>query len=136
MRPPPARFRIAASNQELGGSLTVTPLSWADSNGRVEIVQILVDRQDANVNSHDILDRTTLYYAAIMGHGEKVVKVLLGDGRIDFNFRDDEYKTPLLFAVYRGHQTVVRILLEDERVETQCRGGIRANGASYGGLST
>ena len=42
---------------------------------------------------------------------EEAVKALLGGERMDVNFRDDGYETPLLLAIYRGHKAIVQLLL-------------------------
>jgi len=97
-----------------------TPLVEAAESGQANMVRLFVGRDNVDVNSQDVLDKTALCYAAECGHHE-VVRALLGDDRTDRNFPTPEGWTPLHLAAGRGHHLVVEALLGDERVDINAR---------------
>jgi ankyrin repeat protein len=53
-----------------------------------------------------------------------VVKLLLENDGVDLNFKDTDGRTPLLYAVARGHEAVVQLLLKKGAdVESKSRSG-------------
>ncbi|KAJ5900362.1 uncharacterized protein N7473_004432 [Penicillium subrubescens] len=100
-----------------------TPLSWAAQRGQRQIVEILLDCEDGckvDMNSKDGKysifsdsspgERTPLSYAAAMGH-EEVVVLLIKRGA-DVDYCDRGGWSALARAVFRGHVSTVRVLLE------------------------
>ncbi|KAL6693023.1 ankyrin repeat-containing domain protein [Trichoderma pleuroticola] len=85
-----------------------TPLSWAAENGYIEVLRLLLMREDADANLKDADCRTPLSRAAEKGHAE-VVDVLLRHGA-DANLADGDGMTPLWRAVENVHKQVVRRL--------------------------
>jgi hypothetical protein len=85
---------------------TATPLGYAASYGRTDVVEFLLSNK-AEVNARDINGQTPLFYAALQGH-EDVVQVLLAHGA-DVDAKDKNGQTPLYNAV--SHRDVVEVLL-------------------------
>ncbi|OBT78240.1 hypothetical protein VF21_03031 [Pseudogymnoascus sp. 05NY08] len=97
-----------------------TPLSWAATEGQVEIVKLLVERDDVEVDSKDLNGRTPLSWAARWGH-EATTKLLVGLDGVDADTKDKTGKTPLSWASYEGHRVVAEILLEREDVKIDAK---------------
>jgi ankyrin repeat protein len=89
------------------------------------------DRVVANVDLEDSERRTPLFHAAARGHGE-IVKLLLGTGKVDVDFKSHSH-TPLSIAAAYGREDVVKMLLEakdSEKVATLVRkAGLRESRA-------
>jgi hypothetical protein len=85
---------------------TATPLGYAASYGRTDVVEFLLANK-AEVNARDLNGQTPLFYAALQGH-EDVVQVLLAHGA-DVDAKDKNGQTPLYNAV--SHRDVVEVLL-------------------------
>lgn len=89
-----------------------TPLHVAASQGKEEIVQMLVSAQ-SNLNAQEENKRTRLtplHLAAQKGYPE-IVRILLKGGA-ERDSRDCRGRTPLYYAVSHRHEETVRILLE------------------------
>jgi len=92
-----------------------TPLAWAAHNGHVDVVKILLGREEVDPDKLDIDGHTPLSLAAWGGH-EGVVKILLGREEVNPDKPNNNGQTPLSLAAWDGHEGVVRILLEREEV--------------------
>ena len=88
-----------------------TPLSLAAEYGHESIVQMLIKRDDVDINAKDNHERTPLSLAAMDGH-EAVVRLLIERGDVDINSKDNTGRIPLSWAAMRGHEAVVRLLIE------------------------
>ncbi|KAA8901721.1 hypothetical protein FN846DRAFT_112191 [Sphaerosporella brunnea] len=95
----------------------LSPLQVAALNGHIEVVKLLLQREDVDVNSQDKEGRTPLLWA--MANGEDgVVKLLLEREDVDVNLQDRRYgQTPLSCAAKKGCDGVVKLLLEREDVD-------------------
>ena len=94
-----------------------TPLSWAAARGHEAVVQLLIERNDVDVNAKANDGRTPLSWAARNGHGA-VVRLLIERNDVDVNAKDSGYgQTPLLWAARSGHEAVVRLLIERSDVD-------------------
>lgn len=94
-----------------------TPLYYAAQHGNKRLVEVLIDRGNADVNwSNPDNHMTPLAVAAENNHAD-VVNVLLKVGSIDADARDKLDETPLFYAARNGHQDVVRLLLEKSGVD-------------------
>jgi ankyrin repeat protein len=120
-----------------------TPLWWAAKNGHEAIVKRLLDTGKVEVDSKDTRNgRTPLSRAAENGH-EAVVKLLLETGKVEIDSKDiwdplsppplrtrdglpplsreAHGMTPLSWAAARGHEAVVKLLLETGKVEVDSK---------------
>ena len=97
-----------------------TPLAVAAAKGHVEVVTVLLARNDVDPNRRGINRRTPLSYAAERGH-ETVVKILLAQDDVDIEVKDYKGRTPLSFAAEKGHETVVKMLLAQDEVDIEAK---------------
>ena len=81
----------------------------------LEVVKLLIEREDLQVNQPMKNGKTPLYVAAKNGH-DKVVKLLLEIGDIDVNQVDKNGWTALTWAACFGHFDVAKLLLQREDV--------------------
>jgi len=88
----------------------LTPLSWAAGNGYGVIVNLLLKKDDVDIDLKDSqYGRTPLWWAAQNGH-DAVVKLLLETGNVDVDTKDEYGQTPLWWAAQNGHDAVVKLL--------------------------
>ena len=92
-----------------------TPLHFACSWGRFEIVRLLLDN-GAKANGKTDSGETPLHAAANGKYGSqedgvRVAKLLLARG-VDANIRDNDERTPLHVASGYGKLEIVRLLLD------------------------
>ena len=95
-----------------------TALTWAAIKGDEEVVQMLLKREDVDLDQADPYYRgTPLSWAAGGGH-EGIVKMLLEREEVDPDHVDTRFggQTPLSWAAEGGHLGVVKMLLEREEV--------------------
>ena len=69
----------------------------AAGRGHEAIVQLLIDRDDVDIDAKDKFGMTPLSQAAQRGH-EAIVRLLIARGDVDINSKDISGKTPLLLA--------------------------------------
>lgn len=98
--------------EDRGYPCDTTPLIYAASMGRKEIVEFLISR-GANLNAQVVYYQqfkgcTALHFAAWSGHKE-VVQLLLKAGA-KYDIKDAKGKTPLAYAVMCQKKDVIRIL--------------------------
>ncbi|KAK0219365.1 hypothetical protein EDD85DRAFT_961104 [Armillaria nabsnona] len=104
------------------------PLGVAAQEGHLEMVKVLLARDDVDVNETDPERRyrTPLMEAARNGHPEvvraileserRVVRILLAQPGIEATTWDENYESPLMVAAGRGHSDIVRMFLEREDI--------------------
>ena len=90
-----------------------TPLIAAALKGHVDTVEVLLQREDVDVNVACKDGATPLLLAAQNGHGKTVEALLKKDG-IDVNKPRKNGDTPLSRAEHNGHEKVVNLLLADQ----------------------
>ena len=90
-------------------------LHCASFFGIVEVVATLIEMECYDVNEGDFMGCTPLAWAARSGHKE-VVKILVGQGKVNPDVRDDSGRTPLSHAAGGGSEGVVKLLFEREEV--------------------
>lgn len=88
-----------------------TPLSWAASNGQVEMVSYLLNTGKVDVESRCPRWRTPLHHAAERGH-VGVMEALLTIAGADINAHDLQNRTPLHLAVAETEGHAVQWLLD------------------------
>ncbi|KAF3403072.1 Serine/threonine-protein phosphatase 6 regulatory ankyrin repeat subunit C [Talaromyces pinophilus] len=89
-----------------------TALSLAAARGHVAVVQLLLSRDDVDVNSVDHWGRTPLSWASAAGQ-DAVVGLLISHKNIKVNLSDDQGRTPLFWAVVNEHEGVMLELLRE-----------------------
>jgi len=82
--------------------------------GDPEIVREFLRLPDVDVNLPITAKATPFFIACQEGHVD-VVRLLLGDQRIDPILADRDDVTPLFMAAQKGHVEIVKMLLEDPR---------------------
>ncbi|XP_062591233.1 uncharacterized protein LOC134252746 [Saccostrea cucullata] len=95
---------------DLSDEMNRTPLHEACQNNHSECVKVLLEA-GVNPNPTDWRGATPLHYACEKGH-ETIVNMLLHSDHVDVSIQDDSGKTPLMTAIYRNRQRVVRVLLQ------------------------
>ncbi|KAF1997664.1 ankyrin, partial [Amniculicola lignicola CBS 123094] len=91
-----------------------TPLHMAARKGYEEIVSLFINKPGIDLDRRTIKGKTALLFAAKHGHVE-IVRRLLAKGGVDINTRASGL-TPLLGAIYCGHEQVVEALLQNENI--------------------
>ncbi|CUS09244.1 unnamed protein product [Tuber aestivum] len=107
-----------------------TLLALAATNGLFEAVELLMDRDDVDVNSTDTGNNTPLHMAVEVGDYE-VVQLLMDDERVDVNRPNNNNRTPLHIAVMMGHDEVVRLLLEHSEININSKDKLGWTPLSY-----
>ncbi|KAI7902177.1 26S proteasome non-ATPase regulatory subunit 10-like protein [Cokeromyces recurvatus] len=100
--------------------------------GKLFIVQQMIEKDDTLVNSFDNDGRNAIHWAASGGHVD-IVDYLLNKGAM-INSQDKEAGwTPLLIAVSAGHTNVVKLLLDkgaDPSIENETKQSVLHYAAS------
>ncbi len=109
-------LEILLSRPESEGQHSLpTALYWASRNGNYESVIRLL--QTAVEPDSKLIDRQSpLCIAAQLGHLE-VVKALVADDRVNFNFEGRDRRSPLSMAAGSGNIELAKFLLSDERIK-------------------
>lgn len=106
----------------------VTPIACAAQEGKLEIVQYLVQAgNDLNggPNVQDSTGRTPLHYACLKGR-DQIVRYLCTEGKADVNILDNSGETCLIVACKNGHKSIVSFLMEQGYdITTSTSGGRR-----------
>ena len=97
-----------------------TPLCYAASNGKVEVVKELLSMPGIGVNIAQKTGATPLFFAAFHRHVE-VVKLLLAVSGINVNPKALEGMTPLHMAVQQGYEEIVKHLLAAPNINIEAR---------------
>ena len=114
-------------NREVDGT---TALYFASQKGHVEVVQLLLARQDVEVNENTHDGATALYIASQKGHIE-VVRLLLARQDVDVNSTHKYCGfTALIIAAQYGHADVLQLLLARQDVEVN-KDDVRGRTALY-----
>lgn len=90
--------------------IKATPLSQAARNFHVGMVRTLI-KHKADITSRHLYDRTAIHHVAGQGHAE-IAKILVEEGKIDIEIKDEDGLTTLYFGCLWGHHDVVQMLLE------------------------
>ena len=129
----------------------VTPAHLAVQYGNVGVLQVLLGLPDVNPNSRATGTLDTPLTLAIAHNMVDIVKVLLGNAKVDPNLgksyetvheivKESDYcdfsMTPLSISAFRGQETIARLLLADERVDVNHRGGQALHAAIRGAKMT
>ena len=93
-----------------------TALSLAVMNGRVAVVQFLIEQDDVQIDLKVDWGQTPLSSAAARGH-ESVVRLLIERDDVQINSKDGTDRTPLSWAARRGHEAIVRLLIQRDDID-------------------
>lgn len=94
-----------------------TPLCVAAACGHESVIELLLTRQEIDVNFPTTSRCTPIFAAAIGGH-TAVVEQFLARDEIDLNFPNEDGCTPLFGAAAGGHAAVVKQLLALPQTDT------------------
>jgi|688.fasta_scaffold349658_2 ankyrin repeat protein len=111
-------------NVNVKGNNKVTPLILASQQGKLDVVEDLLDR-GAGVNDVMTDGKTALLMACKNGHTE-IVKILMAKGA-DQSLKSTG-KSPRDVAIINGHTEIVKILdsySSDRKISPKIRGGKR-----------
>ena len=97
-----------------------SPLSWAAEGGHEVVMQLLMERNDVDLNSRDTNGWTPLSWAAQKGH-EAAVRLLIGRSDTDINCKDMDGRTPLSWAAQKGHEAIVQLLIGRSDIDINCK---------------
>lgn len=114
---------------DIGNMYRNTPIHAACYQGRVEVMQFLLDPsrkgQELIVPDHllkqNMFSETALHAAATNGQSPLLVRTLLQQGKVFVNVQGDDGHTPLHSACWNGNLEATRLLLEhggDIRIKT------------------
>jgi len=103
-----ALYITAGMDLEAAGEGGMTPLLWATFNGAEEVAECLLDN-GASCSVRDRNGNTALHWAAFNGLVELSRKLL---GKISVDTKALSGWTPLFNAIARGHEDVVKLLLD------------------------
>ena len=95
-----------------------TGLVEAARAGHAEVVEMLVVREDCDLNIRDRDGDTPLSHACCCGHYD-VVKVLLSVPGLDINTSDMDLVSPLHKAIANNHLDVVELLLKQPDIKAR-----------------
>jgi hypothetical protein len=115
------RLLRAGARIDLEDNIKGTALSYAICSGHNDMLKLLFKKgTEAGSEDHT---RMVLLLSAAEKNDEGVVRLLLETGKIDFEFKDRNGRTPLVCAVERGGVAVVQLLLA-EGVKTDYKNNI------------
>ena len=104
-------------NPNLQDNEGCTPLLIASEKGYCDVVQSLASDSRVDLNLADGGGRTPFYRASYCGYFD-IVEFFLANKSVDPNRESVEHKSsPLLVAVARNFHEVVRVMIEDERID-------------------
>ncbi|PIG82975.1 ankyrin [Aspergillus arachidicola] len=89
-------------------------LPWVASRGLTKMVELALDSQGFDPNSHDAEFRAALHHSVGRRHYD-LVKLLLQHNDMSPNREDHKGRTPLILAIESGDQFLFHLLLDDPR---------------------
>ncbi|RTE84351.1 hypothetical protein BHE90_001156 [Fusarium euwallaceae] len=93
------------------------PLTLAVREGHVTVMRQLLDKNQIGLDSMDDLGDGPIFADAVSAGSMAVVKLLMGEYKVNINSRDKKGRTPLSIALHMGHKNVASLLLADDRVD-------------------
>lgn len=93
-----------------------TPLSWAVSEGHIEVVKQLLEKDGVDLNSKDNHDRTPLSWAVEMNHTQ-ILSMLLDKDEIDINVKTKSGWTPFGRAINKRQVETVKLMLRKDSLD-------------------
>ena len=99
-----------------------TPLSWAVSEGHIEVVRLLLEKDGVDFNLKDNRGLTPFAWAVEMNHTQ-IVKILLEKSEIDINVKNKKDWTPFAMAIVRRQFEIVKLMLEKDNLDLNSQNG-------------
>lgn len=112
--PTTPRHQVSA----ISGAIDRTPLAWAASWGRYDVVQLLLNVKSVDPNRQDREGMTPLMLASTGGR-EQTVRLLLDSHAVDPNIQDHKGNTALSHAAKNGYVEVIQLLLDNHAVNSR-----------------
>ncbi len=106
----------SGANINIKNDIGDSPLIWAASNGKPEIVKLLLSHQDIDVNVKNDLGTSPLIFAVKTDKPE-IVKLLLAHEDINVNAKNNFGISPLILAVEDCKPEIVKLLLAHEKIK-------------------
>ena len=97
-----------------------TPLLHAAVQGHVEIVRLLLARDDVDMNSEDKDGRSPLWYGIDKGHLE-VVRLFFAQGDVDVHSRDKDGRSLLSYAAESKNSNIVAQFLAQGDIDVNSK---------------
>ncbi|KAF2901038.1 hypothetical protein ILUMI_05150 [Ignelater luminosus] len=88
-----------------------TPLHWSVIEGSLDILKLLIAKE-TDLNIVDIHKRTALHYAIIVRPQQQIEIVSELLLKAIFDIRDENGRTPFIWAAYLGYDECVKLFLE------------------------
>ncbi|KAJ4161523.1 uncharacterized protein LMH87_007559 [Akanthomyces muscarius] len=98
-----------------------TPLTLAIAEGKTEVVQKLLERDDIEVNGVRGFDYGLPIFEACKREDLEILQMLLASENIDVNATDNCGRTALHLAAENRHVAAIQALLDDGRVDKQAQ---------------
>jgi ankyrin repeat protein len=92
-----------------------TALIWASEEGHVEIVKMLLEKDNIDINQIDEYGYTAFLWA--FGNDHRDIAQMLEDKNIDINQKDIYGDNALITASVKGHEVIVKMLLEKDNID-------------------
>jgi len=99
-----------------------TTLSFLAELGDEVLFHLVLEMDEADINSKDGDERTPLSWAAAEGY-DAIVKLLLDTGKVDVDSKDGNERTPLSWAAAEGCDAIVKLLLDTGKVDVNSKDG-------------
>ena len=94
-------------NLQIGGY--VTPLMIAAYTGQIDVVLLLLEKQECDINLENRYGETAIFFAADHGHADIINHLIVNGAKYD---KIAEFgNTPLMYGCNKGHLDVVKALV-------------------------
>ena len=97
-----------------------TPLMTAALLGHVELLELLLARDDVLVNITDVCGRTALFNA-VYHRREQTTAILLARADVDPNIQNETGTVPLMEAILNRNLAIARLLLARQDIDPNCK---------------
>eukprot|EP00890_Picochlorum_soloecismus_P002948 jgi/Picsp_1/3654/NSC_06491-R1_ankyrin repeat domain-containing protein 50 len=89
--------------------------NYCSKRYRIQVIEVLCVKLNANVDVVDLKGRTVLMLTAGSTYGGTITKTLLSKAKPNVNASDNEEKTVLMYAAEGGHVNVVETLIRKNK---------------------
>nr|XP_024381145.1 ankyrin repeat domain-containing protein 35-like isoform X1 [Physcomitrium patens] len=103
---------MMAKINDLEEGAYASELHFAVKENDVKRIRILLQEGVVKVTSRDVIGRTPLHWALVIGSDEAAKVLIVNTPRKALDTRDQQGCTPLHYATARAHATMARVLIE------------------------